>query len=174
MKLSKHNRREFDVRFASQIENARRYGNEFSIFMLDIDFFKKVNDIYGHQAGDEVLKQVSGVIKDSIRIGDTLARYGGEEFIVMLPEADKVKAIELADRLRQKIENMVTLSGKDKIKVTASFGVASYSDGKTQSNIIGAADALLYKAKANGRNVVMPGVMKLCQDNNSHVKTVTK
>jgi len=158
-----YNRREFSIRLRSQIENTRRYGNVFSIFMLDIDFFKRVNDIYGHQAGDDVLKAISKIIQESIRIGDTLARYGGEEFIVMLPGTDKIKTMELADRLREKIEKTVIKSGQHKINVTASFGVASYKKDTTEISIIGEADTLLYKAKKNGRNVVMPGLIKLLQ-----------
>lgn len=156
-----YNRREFAVQLKRTIASAVRYQNSLSIFMLDLDHFKAINDTYGHQAGDEVLKKVSGLVRENMRSGDILARYGGEEFIAILPETDKIKAMELADRLRMKIaSNPVVYEGRS-IRVTASFGVAQFDRRADMERMIHDADSMLYRAKSNGRNTVMPGLMKI-------------
>lgn len=157
------NRREFNRQLEREIANARRHNHPMSIFMFDIDHFKLVNDTYGHHAGDEVLKAVSKHIRNEIRTGDNLARYGGEEFIALLPQTEKPMAIELAERLRKKIENLDIYADGQKIKVTVSFGVAELEEHKGKDCLIKEADTMMYKAKANGRNAVMPGVIKLFQ-----------
>lgn len=157
------NRREFSRLMKGQIANAGRYKKQLSILMFDIDHFKAINDTYGHQAGDMVLKEIAGCVSREIRSGDVIARYGGEEFIVVLPETKKQKAIELAERLRKIIEKRVIITEKKAVTITASFGVASF-DGKNDLNaLVNEADAMLYKAKTNGRNAVMPGFMRLCE-----------
>jgi diguanylate cyclase (GGDEF)-like protein len=157
-----YNRREFANQLKSQIAGAVRHDSDLAVFMFDLDHFKKVNDRYGHLAGDQVLKEVSLLVRQNMREGDVFARYGGEEFIAILPETDKRKAIELADRLRKKIQARTVLFGNHAIKVTASFGVASLDHQNRENNkIIGDADKMLYKAKLKGRNMVMPGLIKL-------------
>jgi diguanylate cyclase (GGDEF)-like protein len=157
------NRREFNRQLEREIANARRHNHPLSIFMFDIDHFKLVNDTYGHHAGDEVLRAVAKHIRNEIRTGDNLARYGGEEFIALLPQTEKTMAIELADRLRKKIEDLSIYVDGEKINVTVSFGVAELEEHSGKDCLVKDADSMLYKAKANGRNAVMPGVIKLFQ-----------
>lgn len=159
-----YNRREFENQLNRNISGAMRHKTKLSVFMFDLDHFKKINDTYGHPAGDKVLQEVTAIVKQNMRTGDILARYGGEEFIAVLPETDKIKAMELADRLRVKIAGKVISHGKDRIKITASFGVAEMSRNADMGKIIQDADAMLYKAKLNGRNTVMPGIIKILQD----------
>ncbi len=157
-----YNRREFANQLKNQIAGAVRHGSDLAVFMFDLDHFKKVNDRYGHLAGDQVLREISLLVRQNMRQGDVFARYGGEEFIAILPETDKKKAIELADRLRRKIQAKPISHGNRVIKVTASFGVASLDYRNSNGDkIIRDADKMLYKAKLKGRNMVMPGLMKL-------------
>ncbi|THB80500.1 MAG: GGDEF domain-containing protein [Desulfobacteraceae bacterium] len=158
-----YNRREFENHLNRQIAGAFRHKTPLSLFMFDLDHFKRINDTYGHLAGDEVLKEVVSAVKRNIRAQDTLARYGGEEFIAILPQTDKTKAMELADRLRQIISTLRIKSQDHQIRVTASFGVAQLDHHADMNRLIHDADTMLYKAKLNGRNTVMPGLMKLCQ-----------
>ncbi|MCK5098909.1 MAG: GGDEF domain-containing protein, partial [Desulfobacteraceae bacterium] len=157
-----YNRREFEVQLKRNISNAARHNKELSVFMFDLDHFKEVNDTYGHQSGDIVLKRVSALVKDNIRTADVLSRYGGEEFIAILPETNKQKAMELANRIRKNIASRRIKVYGDEIRVTASFGVASLKESSNMDQLIGDADAMMYKAKLNGRNTVMPGLIKVC------------
>lgn len=156
------NRREFNRLLKGHFANAKRYGKKLSLLMFDIDYFKRINDSYGHQAGDKVLKEISNAVQKEIRTGDIIARYGGEEFILLLPETKKSKAIELAERLRKVIENKEIVANGHSVKVTASFGVSTLNGNVDMMNLVYEADTMLYKAKSNGRNVVMPGFMRLC------------
>ncbi len=156
-----YNRREFESQLKRHIAGTVRHKGDLSVFMFDLDHFKKVNDTYGHIAGDKVLQEVSSLVKNNMRTGDILARYGGEEFIAILPGADKNKAMELADRLRAKIERQTIVCDGQVIKVTASFGVAELEPNAEMKKIVRDADAMLYKAKLNGRNTVMPGLIKV-------------
>ena len=157
------NRGFLNTRLPQEIQRAVRYNRPLSIFMCDIDHFKKVNDTYGHQAGDLVLKEFSKRINDSIRDKvDMLARYGGEEFLVTLPETDLDGALHLSERLRRVISEKKFDIGTKKIKITASFGVAGFDSGNTGDEIsfdtlINHADKYLYKAKNEGRNRVVGG-----------------
>ena len=157
-----YNRREFETQINRHIAMASRHKSPLSLFMFDLDFFKKINDTHGHLGGDLVLKEIALLVKDSIRTGDVLARYGGEEFIAILPETDKAKAMELADRLRSKIAGMRIPFNGNIIRVTASFGVSELTPNSDRDRIIQDADTMLYKAKLNGRNTVMPGLIKIC------------
>ncbi len=159
-----YNRREFENQLNRNISGAVRHKTKLSVFMFDLDHFKKINDTYGHPAGDKVLKEVSDIVKQNMRTGDILARYGGEEFIAILPETDKIKAMELADRLRIKISRKPIVYGDAKIKITASFGVSEINRNSDMTRLIQDADAMLYKAKLNGRNTVMPGIIKILPD----------
>ena len=167
------NRREFTRLMKGCMANARRYGKDLSLLMFDIDYFKQVNDTYGHHAGDLVLKEIAAAIGGEIRSGDILARYGGEEFIVILPETKKQKAIELAERLRRIVEKRVIMLGNKAITVTASFGISTLNGHLDISSMVNDADAMLYKAKQNGRNAVMPGIIRLYSKESSDQVTLS-
>jgi diguanylate cyclase (GGDEF)-like protein len=160
-----YNRREFENQLKKNIARAIRHKNDLSIFMFDLDHFKKINDTFGHLAGDEVLRKITLLVQENMRKGDIFARYGGEEFIAILPETGKMKAMELAERLRIKISNKMIEYDKNKIKVTASFGVSRLNHNCTDMNsLIKNVDNMLYKAKLKGRNLVMPCLMKVVPD----------
>jgi len=129
---------------------------DFSLIMADIDFFKKVNDRYGHTVGDEVLKVFTARLRHVLKEGTMLARYGGEEFAVALPGVGYNSALKAAWRMKSHVEDSVFLVGDLKIKVTASFGVATdTAHNATLLEIINHADKALYKAKESGRNTVV-------------------
>ncbi|MBU1342784.1 MAG: GGDEF domain-containing protein [Proteobacteria bacterium] len=162
-----YNRREFENQLKRNIAGASRHKNDLSVFMFDLDHFKTINDTYGHLAGDKVLQEVVLLVQKNMRTGDILARYGGEEFIAILPATNKAKAMELADRLRIKISNKQVVHNDDTIKVTASFGVSELDRCADMTKIIQDADTMLYRAKLNGRNTVMPGVIKIVSNKES-------
>ena len=146
-----------------EITRALRYKRPLAVAMCDIDHFKKVNDTYGHQCGDEVLKQLVRCIQDLIRHDtDWLARYGGEEFLLVLPETSLNNALRLANRLRKHLARKAIETKEDKISITASFGVTGFNasriDGSISSDVLlDRADTFLYKAKTQGRNKVVSG-----------------
>jgi diguanylate cyclase (GGDEF)-like protein len=146
-----YNRRYFIQKLEEEIERARRNGNKFSLIMLDIDCFKSINDRFGHNAGDLVLKSMAEFIKNRIRKVDCLARWGGEEFVILLPDTPADKAAVLAEELRESLSRM-DIPGVD--CVTASFGVAGYCPGDTVDSLVNKADNMMYEAKAAGRNCV--------------------
>ncbi len=146
-----YNRWKFLEDFESEFERARRYNYPISLVMFDIDHFKKVNDTYGHDAGDRVLRKIAKIVKDNIRKVDALVRWGGEEFIIFLPNTDKKGAEVLAEKIRKKIENTVF----DEVgKVTVSFGVAELEKSDTIDDLLKRVDEVLYRAKRLGRNRV--------------------
>ncbi len=159
-----YNRREFESQLKKNMANAARHKKPLSVFMFDLDHFKEINDRFGHQAGDRILKEVAGIVRKNIRQEDILARYGGEEFIAILPETGREKAKELAERLREKISGLEITSGNRTISVTASFGVTRMQPDSTMDRLVSDADTMLYKAKRNGRNTVMPGLIKICPE----------
>lgn len=126
-----------------------------SLFICDIDFFKKVNDTYGHNAGDAVLRHVADIFTRNLRICDSVYRWGGEEFIVVLQDTDMMEAAEIAERMRCLIMDSVCEFEELKIKVTMSFGVTRLDPGKSIEDNIKDADEKLYKAKESGRNIVI-------------------
>ncbi len=146
-----YNRRYFTQKMEEEIERVRRSGSSFSLIMLDIDHFKNVNDMFGHNAGDLVLKNMSAMILNRIRKIDTMARWGGEEFVLLLPETDVNEAVILAEALRRQLSEM-EIPGV--CKITASFGVVSYSSGDTVDTLVNRADKRMYEAKSAGRNCV--------------------
>lgn len=146
-----YNRRHIYDRLRQEGEKSERYSSRFSIIMLDIDFFKRINDSYGHQFGDVILKKVSDAIYSTARNVDISGRYGGEEFIIILPEVQLKGAVILAERIREKIENIDT--DVPDLKITVSGGVAEFMGGDVEE-LVKKADQLLYKAKENGRNCV--------------------
>lgn len=133
---------------------AKETGRNLSILMMDADNFKNVNDRFGHQAGDEVLRGISDVIKEIIRDGDYLGRYGGEEFVIALPNTDLETATHIAERICQYIHDKDFMSGKNTIPVTISIGVACLTDEATIDGLMFKADLALYQAKHRGRNRV--------------------
>ncbi|RMF48449.1 MAG: diguanylate cyclase [Anaerolineae bacterium] len=150
-----YNRRYFFQIALREFERAARHGYPLSILMIDIDFFKSVNDTYGHQAGDEVLREVALACQESVREIDLLARYGGEEFIVLLPDTGSKGAQHVAMRLHQRIDRMHVTYEEQQIHVTVSVGVSSLQKGVSSLDaLIAHADAALYHAKQTGRNRV--------------------
>jgi two-component system cell cycle response regulator len=136
---------------------SKRYKSPLSVVMADLDYFKRVNDTYGHAAGDDVLKATADVLRESLRATDVAARWGGEEFLVVLPETDLPGAELWAERWREDIEGHAFKEPDGKtLKITISIGVASFSDDMDKQNIlIDAADKALYRAKESGRNRVV-------------------
>ncbi len=152
-----NNVREFDKLFRLVIEKAISNHQKFSLLMIDIDFFKKINDTHGHQAGDKVLKEIGKILKENCRADDKISRNGGEEFSILLENASNSKAIEIAERIRKIVaENEFEISYDRKTNVTVSIGICSYPETvKDITQIIERADAALYKAKRSGRNLVV-------------------
>lgn len=147
------NRRYFDETMQGEMNRAQRYESAFSVFFIDLDHFKNLNDTYGHQAGDLTLKVVAKILKDMKRTEDTACRYGGEELVLILPETEKINALVIAERIRKKVEEQVLEFEGTTFGVTLSGGIASYpSDGKEVQELIHAADVALYQAKESGRN----------------------
>jgi diguanylate cyclase (GGDEF)-like protein len=154
-----YNRRFLNENLQHRIEEAKRYDQPFSLIMYDFDHFKKINDTYGHQAGDYVLKEVAQKVteqvKSTIRGTDILARYGGEEFIVILPQTNLEQASVLAERIRKEIEETDFNFNNCSFPVTVSLGVTEYTHEKDIEQLIGTVDRALYRAKENGRNRII-------------------
>jgi diguanylate cyclase (GGDEF)-like protein len=148
------NRRAFFELGDDYLRLASRYSHSLSLFILDIDFFKNVNDTYGHIVGDEILKHLVNTIVISLRQTDLFARFGGEEFIVLLPETNLNNAMGVAENIRLLVENTPYESDDLHIPITISIGVNELTDDKNISELIDNADKALYRAKKNGRNRV--------------------
>lgn len=148
-------RRQFIFLGRSEVERAIRYKRSVSVLMVDIDFFKKVNDTYGHSAGDQVLFGVAKICREAMRNTDIIGRWGGEEFSIVLPEADRIGASLIAERIRRMVASTFIPVAKDQVMVTVSIGVATLDqDNCTLEILIDQADRAMYKAKAGGRNQV--------------------
>ncbi|MFH0781061.1 MAG: GGDEF domain-containing protein [Pseudomonadota bacterium] len=154
-----NNHRFFQNALEQEISRSLRNGSSISLLFIDIDFFKKFNDTYGHQVGDFVLAQFARTIKENIRQYDVLARYGGEEFVVVLPETNTADALAVAEKLRVAIESTIFSDTREEYHVTASFGHAcskpAVEDNFSKNNFISQADQALYEAKEKGRNRVV-------------------
>lgn len=162
-----YNRRYFHDRLAHEFGRARRHGRPLAMIMVDIDHFKDVNDTYGHQAGDQVLRGIALLLVNQTRTTDITARYGGEEFTAVLPETDAEGAMRVAEKLREKIaltplhrvepDQPNAVPSAEPIHCTVSLGVAVYDPERMKEtvNLIGASDAALYEAKRRGRNRVI-------------------
>lgn len=152
-----YNRRFFVETLEKQMSLAKRHKEPLSLLIADLDHFKKVNDTYGHTAGDRALQQVGMILKDSIRTSDVLCRYGGEEFAIIMPKTGISGALEKAEKIRQYTESAgfdTMVTGKS-LGITISIGVASFPEnGNEYDTLVDAADGALYKAKRNGRNRV--------------------
>ncbi len=153
-----YNRRYFFERFNQEVERAKRYQRPLSCLILDIDYFKQVNDTYGHLSGDQVLIDIAQILKNNCRQSDLVGRYGGEELIILLPETESTGAMIIADRIRERIEQHQTVDGRGEIiRVTVSMGVVSLPGpelAKLDKNerIVQYADDALLRAKKDGRN----------------------
>jgi diguanylate cyclase (GGDEF)-like protein len=159
------NRREFEESLANEISRAERFGGSLALILADLDNFKQVNDRFGHQAGDEVLKAFADILRETVRDIDVAARYGGEEFAVLLPQTDVDGAERLAERLRGAVETSPLAEAQGRpVVVTSSFGVAAFPEAGTPASLFGAADEALYRAKRAGKNCVV------CADTNGPVR----
>lgn len=151
-----YNRRHLMEILDKEFMRAKRNRNSFSLVILDADLFKRINDKYGHQAGDSVLAVIASVFRKELRCYDTAARYGGEEFIALLPDSHASEAARVAERIRKAIESTTFAGDKAGLRVTVSLGVAQYPSAGVDSieTLIREADKALYRAKVNGRNRV--------------------
>jgi diguanylate cyclase (GGDEF)-like protein/PAS domain S-box-containing protein len=147
-----YNRYSINKEFDIEIERAKRYDSTFACVMLDIDHFKSVNDTYGHDIGDNILKEFTALISKYIRHGDRFGRWGGEEFILLLPELNNNQAVLLTEKLRKIIEEHLF---QDHLQITVSCGVTTFNQGDSKKSLLKRADRVLYEAKNRGRNKVI-------------------
>ena len=151
-----YNHRYFQEQIRMQVEHSKRYENSFSLIIIDIDFFKKFNDNFGHQSGDAVLRQVAQTLKKNVRATDIVCRYGGEEMSIILPNTNNEVAYSTARKICERVANHKFKLANDKeANVTISLGVSTFpEDGNSAPALIEAADKRLYEAKNKGRNQV--------------------
>jgi len=160
-----YNRRYLMERLPQEIERARRYGHPLSVVLCDVDHFKKVNDTYGHQAGDQVLESFARLLTGSVRSDiDWVTRYGGEEFLIVLPETSVTDAVAFAEKMRAAIAAHPFEIANGTLSVSSSFGVSGYNSAQIQKdasvdNLIANADRCLYRSKDMGRNRVTGKVL---------------
>lgn len=152
-----YNRRRFEAVMVKEFKMAIRYNTPLSCIITDIDYFKRINDTYGHCAGDLILKEVAGLIAQAVREVDTIARWGGEEFIILLPQTNIEGANQIAMRILTSISEY-SMPDIPQEKITVSMGIAGVPNGliDSEDKLIQAADAALYEAKRNGRNRIEP------------------
>jgi diguanylate cyclase (GGDEF)-like protein len=151
-------RQQFEERLSRIVMETNRFGGSCTLIVIDIDRFKQVNDTYGHQTGDEVLRRVSLMLQQAVRNVDLCARYGGEEMALLLPQTDLAGGSQLAERLRSAVGDSPIVIGGREIHVTISLGVATYPEGaRDRDELFSAADRALYAAKRAGRNQVATG-----------------
>lgn len=152
-----YNHRYFQMRLQEEISRAHRQGHLVSLMMLDVDFFKQYNDLLGHQAGDEALRQISQILKDNVRIMDAVARYGGEEFAIILPDTGSEQAAMVAHRIRLAVAEY-PFAGREEQpggQVTVSIGIATYpNNADNRHDLIAKADEALYRVKRERKNSV--------------------
>jgi two-component system cell cycle response regulator len=153
-----YNRRYMETHVGGLVEQAVTRAKPLTVLVLDIDYFKSINDSHGHDAGDDVLREFAVRIRKSIRGIDLACRYGGEEFVVVMPETDMAVATMVAERLRRRNagDPFPIQEGARKIEVTISIGIAGLGRGDTAASMIKRADQALYRAKRDGRNRVVP------------------
>jgi diguanylate cyclase (GGDEF)-like protein len=145
----------YHERLESEFRKAQAARKSLSLLLLDLDNFKRVNDTFGHPAGDELLRRIGAILRQQARRNDVYCRYGGDEFIVVMPETIKSEAAVVADRIRKSIQEMTFVSGNSLVNTTVSIGVASYpQDVTSKQALVKAADDALYAAKEDGRNAL--------------------
>ncbi len=150
------NRRYFFINAQTLIENAKRYDTSLSVIIIDIDNFKKVNDTFGHDAGDMLLRAFANILKSELRSSDVAARFGGEEFAVLLPNTNTDGAYKVSERIRKGFENTIVIYNNKEIKTTVSIGISHFRKGTENiDDLIREADEALYEAKSTGKNKVV-------------------
>jgi len=149
-----HNRRYFDDALKEYLREFERISKPVGLMVLDLDHFKQVNDSHGHDAGDEVLRQVAGCLKDLTRYHDVVARLGGEEFAVVAPNMNEEALIRLAERIRRTISGLAVNVGAARLRVSTSIGLAVWNGGEAADEFYRRADKMLYEAKRLGRDRV--------------------
>lgn len=152
-----YNRRALQEAAVREMARAKRHGLNFSVILVDVDRFKHINDKLGHQAGDLVLKAVAAALKDNLRVQDMAARFGGEEFMLLLPDTDAAGAKQVAEKLRQAVQDLSVHVKGTVVELTASFGVAALGRGWDFEDLLRRADQAMYQAKTLGRNRVCVG-----------------
>ncbi len=150
-----NNRSTFNDSLDREISLARRHNHDFTMLIVDIDFFKKVNDTFGHQVGDDALKTVAETIQHSIRATDMLFRYGGEEFVVLLGNTDCDKSYVIADRILESVRDINILADEKKVDLTVSIGMACLDVQDTGESLFNRADGAMYSAKNDGRDQII-------------------
>ena len=156
-----YNRRHFLERLTAELAAAQRHGRALSLLLIDLDHFRRVNDRYGHLAGDEALRAVAFVLQGAVRKEDVVARFGGEEFVVLARETALTGAKTLAERIRRAVERAPIRFGEELLAITVSVGVTvsvgltRFEPGRTEQQLLAAADRALLRAKQNGRNTVV-------------------
>ena len=149
-----HNKRYLFEALEKELIRARRYDRQLTLLIFDIDYFKNINDQYGHLAGDHVLRELARIVQERIRRDEVFARYGGEEFVIVLPETPLAGGVALAENLRGRVETHPFAFQGERIPVTISIGCAMLSEEKAAADLIQRADDKLYEAKRGGRNRV--------------------
>ncbi|GAA0854672.1 sensor domain-containing diguanylate cyclase [Aliiglaciecola litoralis] len=144
------NRNKVELRYAEMLDKKQSVG----LILIDIDHFKTVNDTHGHNAGDQVLRQIAKLLQNQLRDGDVVGRWGGEEFVLLLPDTTADQAFEVAQKLRENLAKMTASTGSISLQVTASFGVSHTDTERALTDLLGYADDALYQAKRDGRNMV--------------------
>jgi len=155
------NRRHFMALMGREQKRAERYAARFSLLMLDIDHFKKINDTYGHQIGDEAIKHMAAACQAHLRPTDLLCRFGGEEFLVALTHTEETGAQIAAERIREAVAKVEIPADRNTVRFTVSIGVTTFVPGARVEQLIECADQALYAAKTGGRNQVRIGALKL-------------
>ncbi len=146
-----HNRRKFEGFLSKEIEKVKKSKGTFCLIMFDIDNFKQINDKYGHDVGDYILKKLSKIIMNLLRENDKFARWGGEEFLILCPDTAIDKGVSIAERIRTKVKN----TDFNSLKITVSIGVVQYSDGDTKKSLLKRVDKAMYLAKHTGKDKVV-------------------
>lgn len=151
------NRESYQQRLDQEVQRFQRYGGKLSLMVCDVDLFKRINDTYGHLAGDKVLKIIAKSLQKNLRSSDFIARFGGEEFVALMPETSTDEALIVAEKLRKKIEESPFNFKKEPVQITVSFGISEIVEGESIDEVFNRADKALYKAKESGRNQVQIG-----------------
>ena len=146
------NREAYERRIAIELERARRYGSKFCLVVADVDYFKQVNDRFGHLAGDKVLRVLAKTMRHRLRLADFIARYGGEEFVILLPETDAKAALMLMDQICLQIRDCPFHFKSEPLKITVSLGIAQVAEDDDARTLFARADKAMYEAKRQGRD----------------------